>query len=90
MKKIIIISSPDKTFTASKGENSDFPSQEKYNGYSLEGDTLPLKSVECVLMHNNTIFPFLHLLLIYLFKWHKVFCAGNFVPLNCRKNKDAI
>ena len=34
---------------------------------------------------------FLHLLLIYLFKWHKVYCAGNFVPLNCRKNKvDAI
>ena len=50
-----------------------------------------LRSVECVLMHNNTIFPFLHLLSIYLFKWHKVFCAGSFVPLNCRKNKvDAI
>ena len=38
-------------------------------------------------MHNNTIFPFLHFLLIYLFKWHTLFCAGNFVPLNCRKNK---
>ena len=32
-----------------------------------------LRSVACVLMHNNTIFPFLHLLLIYLLKWHKVF-----------------
>ena len=32
-----------------------------------------LRAVECVLMHNNTIFPFLHFLLIYLFKWHKVF-----------------
>ena len=26
-------------------------------------------------MHNNTIFPFLHLLLIYLLKWHNVFCV---------------
>ena len=32
-----------------------------------------LRSVECVLMHNITIFPFLHFVLIYLFKWHKVF-----------------
>ena len=48
-----------------------------------------LRSVECVLMHNITIFPFLHFVLIYLFKWHKVFflCAGNFVPLSCRKNE---
>ena len=43
-------------------------------------------------MHNITIFAFLHFVLIYLFKWHKVFlCAGNFVPLSCRKNEvDAI
>ena len=34
-----------------------------------------LRSVECVLMHNITIFPFLHFVLIYLFKWHKVFCV---------------
>ena len=47
-----------------------------------------LRSVECVLMHNNTTFPFLYFVLIYLFKWHTVFlCTGNFVPLNCRKNK---
>ena len=26
-------------------------------------------------MHNITIFPFLHFVLIYLFKWHKVFCV---------------
>ena len=26
-------------------------------------------------MHKNAIFPFLHFLLIYLFKWHKVFCV---------------
>ena len=32
-----------------------------------------LRSVECDLMHNNTIFSFVHLLLIYLLKWHKVF-----------------
>ena len=38
----IIILSPDKTFIASKGKNSDFLSQEKYNGYSLEGDALLL------------------------------------------------
>ena len=35
-----------------------------------------LRSVECVLMHNNTIFPFLHFVFIYLFKWHKVFVCG--------------
>ena len=34
-----------------------------------------LRSVECVLMHSNSIFPFLHFLMIYLFKWHKVFCV---------------
>ena len=34
-----------------------------------------LRSVECVVMHNITIFPFLHFVLIYLFKWHKVFCV---------------
>ena len=44
MKKIII-SSSDKTVTTSKGENSDFLSLEKYNGYSLEGDTLPLSYI---------------------------------------------
>ena len=39
-------------------------------------------------MHNITIFPFLRSVLIYLFKWHKVFlCAGNFVPFRCRKNE---
>ena len=26
-------------------------------------------------MHNITIFPFLHFVFIYLFKWHKVFCV---------------
>ena len=41
-----IISSPDKTVTTSKGENSDFLSWEKYHGYSLEGDTLPLISLQ--------------------------------------------
>ena len=34
-----------------------------------------LRSVECVLMHNITIFAFLHFVLIYLFMWHKVFCV---------------
>ena len=38
---------PDKTFIASKGENSDFLSKEKYNGYSLEGGTLPLTVFLC-------------------------------------------
>ena len=43
----MIISSPDKTFIASKGENSDFLSKEKYSVYSLEGGTLPLNYLEC-------------------------------------------
>ena len=43
-------------------------------------------------MHNNTIFPFLHFVLIYLIQVAQSFlCAGNFVPLNSWKNKvDAI
>ena len=43
-------------------------------------------------MYNITIFPFLHFVFIYLFKWYKVFlCTGNFVPLSCRQNEiDAI
>ena len=36
----IIISSPDNTFIMSKGENSDFLTYKKYNGYSLEGGIL--------------------------------------------------
>ena len=48
-----------------------------------DGSLLP---VECALMHINTIFFFLHLLLIYLFKWCKFFVrvATSIVPLNCR------
>ena len=35
-------------------------------------------------MHNNTSFPFLHLLFIIYSSGTKfLFCAGNFVPLNC-------
>ena len=41
----------------------------------LGAGTVPLRSVECVLMHNITIFLFLHFVLIYLLKWHKVFCV---------------
>ena len=37
-----IISGPDNTLIASKGESSDFLSQEKYNGNSFEGGILPL------------------------------------------------
>ena len=43
MKKVI--SSPNQTFIASKGENSDFLSWEKYYEYSLEGGTLPLSNI---------------------------------------------
>ena len=39
-----MISSSDNTLIASKGENSDFLSEEKYHGNSLEGGTLPLTS----------------------------------------------
>ena len=39
----MIISSSDNTLIASKGENSDFLSYEKYHRISLEGGTLPLK-----------------------------------------------
>ena len=42
----MIISSSDNTFVGSKGENSDFLSQEKYHGNSLEGGTLPLITSE--------------------------------------------
>ena len=45
-RKKIIISSPDNTLIASKGENSDFLSYEKYNGNSLGGGTLPLSCVQ--------------------------------------------
>ena len=46
-----------------------------------------------MLMHNITIFPFLHFVLMYLFYVvaQSFLCAGNFVPLSCRKNEvDAI
>ena len=41
-------------------------------------------------MHNITIFPFLHFVFIYLFIQvaQSYLCAGNFVPLSCRKNKE--
>ena len=40
-----MISSSDNTLIASKGENSDLLSYEKYHGNSLEGGTLPLSSI---------------------------------------------
>ena len=43
-------------------------------------------------MHNNTIFPVLHFFIdLFIQVAQSFWCAGNFVPLNCRKNKvDAI
>ena len=51
-----------------------------------------LRSVECVLMHNITIFPFLHLCIdLFIQVAQRFLCAGNFVPLSYRKNEvDAI
>ena len=50
-----MISSSDNTLIASKCENNDFLSYEKYHGYSLEGGTLPLTLLAFA---NFTIFVF--------------------------------
>ena len=57
-----------------------------------EGGETPYP-VECVLMHNITIFPFFSFCIDLFIQVAQSFflCAGNFVRFSCRKNRvDAI